>query len=205
MNPISIGRELASVWALMASYPFDCLTILQAQIPRRFRVSRDAVILVHGNGGDRTNLLAMSMLLRISGFDNIGFFSYSARQAVEDSASQLAEMAAQTDGGAGVHLIGHSLGGSIARMAAARAESGRTRSLVTLGSPWWASQYSPNEVAIFGSDDPIVAPPRGATFRDGMFKRLIVLRNTGHLAVLYHDEALRITLGELTTNRIAPV
>jgi hypothetical protein len=203
MNPISIGRELASALALMASYPFDCLTILQPQIPRRFRSSRDAVILVHGNGGDRTNMLAMSLLLRLTGFDNIGFFTYSARQSVDDSASQLAEMAAQADGGAGVHFIGHSLGGTIARMAVERSESGRTRSLVTLGSPWSAGQRSPDEVAIFGSDDPIVAPPRGDTFPDGMFKRLIVLRNTGHLAVLHHDEAIRIALSELVANRIA--
>src|SRR6202158_5680257 len=103
MNPITIGRELASAWALMASYPLDCLTILQAQVPRRFRRSRDAVILIHGNGGDRTNLLAMSVLVRMTGFDNIGFFAYSMRQLVDISASQLTEMAAQADGGAGVH------------------------------------------------------------------------------------------------------
>jgi hypothetical protein len=36
-----------------------------------------------------------------------------------------------------------------------------------------------------------------------MYKRLIVLRHTGHLGVLYHAEAIRITLTELTTNRLA--
>jgi pimeloyl-ACP methyl ester carboxylesterase len=201
MNPISIGRELASAVALMASYPLDRLTILQ--VPRRFMRSRDAVILIHGHGGDPTNLLAMSLLLRLAGFDNIGFFTYPARQLVEISASRVAEMAVQADRGGGVHYIGHSLGGTIARMAVARSEKGRTRSLVTLGAPWWATQRSPDEVAIFGSDDPIVPPPRGQSFRDGMFKRLIVLRNTGHLAVLHHDKAIRITLGELTANRPA--
>lgn len=200
MNPISIGRELASAWALMASYPLDCLTILQAQIPSR---SRDAVILVHGHGGDRTNLLAMSVVVRMMGFDNIGFYAYPARQLVEVSASQLAEMAAQADGGAGVHFIGHSLGGTIARMASARSEEGRMRSLVTLGAPWSATQHSPDEVAIFGSDDPIVPPPRGRSFPDGMYKRLIVLRNTGHLSVLHHEETIRITLSELTANRLS--
>jgi palmitoyl protein thioesterase len=202
MNPISIGRELASAGALMASYPLECLTILQ--VPRRFRQSRDAVILIHGRGGDRTNLLAMSLLLRLAGFDNIGFFTYPARQLVEVSASQAAEMAAQADGGAGIHYIGHSLGGTIARMAAARSHKSRTRSLVTFGSPWSATQRSPDEVAIFGSDDPIVQPPRGRFFPDGMFKHLIVLRNTGHLGVLHHEEAIRITLSELTANRTAP-
>src|SRR5579863_4627580 len=200
MNPITIGRELASAAALMASYPLECLTVLQ--VPRRFRRSRDAVILIHGNGGDRTNLLAMSLLLRLTGFENIGFFTYSARQSVDISASQLAEMAAQADGGAGVHLIGHSLGGTVARLASALSVGGRIRSLVTLGAPWSPTQRSPGEVAIFGIDDPIVRPPGGRFFPDGMFKRLIVLRNTGHLAVLHHEEAVRITLSELMENRI---
>jgi pimeloyl-ACP methyl ester carboxylesterase len=203
MNPISIGRELASAAVLTASYPLQCLTILQ--IPRRFRRSRDAVILIHGHGGDPTNLLAMSLILRLAGFDNIGFYGYPIRQSVEISASQAAEMAAQADDGAGVHYIGHSLGGTIARMAAARSDKSRTRSLVTLSSPWSATQRSPDEVAIFGSDDPIVHPPRGNSFPDRMFKRLIVLRNTGHLAVLHHDETLRITLSELRANRAAPL
>ena len=158
-------------------------------------------MLIHGRGGDRTNLLALSLLLRMAGFDNLGFFSYPVRQSLEVSVAQLAEMAAQADGGAGVHLIGHSLGGTIARRAVARSENGRIRSLVTLGSPYSTTQQSPREVAIFGIDDPIVPPPAGATFPDGMYKRLIVLRNTGHLGVLHHEEAIRITLGELVGNR----
>ena len=201
MNPITIGRELASAWALVASYPLECLTFLQ--IPRSLRRSRDAVILIHGNGGDRTNMLALSILVRMTGFDNVGFFSYSMRQSVEHSASQLTDMAAQADGGAGVHFVGHSLGGTIARRAAARSEKGRLRSLVTLGSPFSPAQHSPHEVAIFGGDDLIVPPPPGPTFPDGMYKRLIVLRHTGHLGVLYHAEAIQITLIELTANRLA--
>jgi pimeloyl-ACP methyl ester carboxylesterase len=199
MNPLTIGRELVSAWALAASYPLECLAILQ--VSRRFRQSEDAVILIHGRGGDRTNLLVMSFLLRMAGFDNIGFFSYPTRQAVEVSASQLAEMAAQADCGAGVHFIGHSLGGTIARMVVEQSENGRTRSLVTLGAPYSTTQQSPREVAIFGIEDPIVRPPSGPAFPEGMYKRLIVLRNTGHLGVLYHEEAIRITLSELSGNR----
>ena len=81
MNPITIGRELASAWALVASYPLECLTFLQ--IPRSLRRSRDAVILIHGHGGDRTNMLALSLLVRMTGFDNVGFFSYPMRQSVD--------------------------------------------------------------------------------------------------------------------------
>ena len=203
MKPLTLGRELASAWALAVSYPLECLVFLR--VPRRFVQSQDAVILVHGRGGDRTNLLTLSLLLRMAGFDNLGFFSYPRRQSVEISVAQLVEMAAQADGGAGVHFIGHSLGGTIARGAVAQSENGRTRSLVTLAAPYSTHQQSPREVAIFGTDDPIVTPPAGPTFPDGMYKRLVVLRNTGHLGVLHHEEAIRITLGELIANRHRPL
>jgi Palmitoyl protein thioesterase len=199
MHPIMIGREIAAVWALMASYPLEFLTALQP--PLRLGQSQDSVILVHGNGGDRTNMLAMSVFARMVGFENIGFFSYPTRQSVEVSATQLAEMATETDASAGVHFIGHSLGGTIARRAAGLLEDGRTRSLVTLASPYSDAQESSLEVAIFDSDDPIVPPPSGESFPARMFKRLIVLRNTGHLGVLFHDEAIRITLTELAANQ----
>jgi pimeloyl-ACP methyl ester carboxylesterase len=199
MNPLSIGRELLSTWALAASYPLEGLA--SWLVPRRLCESNDAVILIHGRGGDRTNLLVMSFLLRTAGFDNIGFFGYPVQQSVDSSASQLAEMAARADRGAGVHFIGHSLGGTIARLAVERSENARTRSLVTLGAPYLTTQRSPREVAIFGLDDPIVPPPPGSVFPDGMYKRLIVLRNTGHLGVLHHEEALRIALGEVSANR----
>jgi hypothetical protein len=37
-----------------------------------------------------------------------------------------------------------------------------------------------------------------------MFKRMIVLRNTGHLGVLYHEQTVCVTLAELAANRAAP-
>jgi pimeloyl-ACP methyl ester carboxylesterase len=202
MKPMTIGRELASAWALAVSYPLECLVSLR--VPRRFVQTQDAVIMVHGRGGDRTNLLVLSLLLRMAGFDNLGFFSYPRRQSIEISVAQLVETAAQADSGVGVHFIGHSLGGTIARSAAAESENGRTRSLVTLAAPYSTLQQSPRELAIFGTDDPIVTPPAGPTFPDGMYKRLVVLRNTGHLGVLHHEEAIRITLSELTANRHRP-
>ncbi|HVC44240.1 MAG TPA: alpha/beta hydrolase [Candidatus Binataceae bacterium] len=201
MNPITSAREIAAAGMLLASYPLEVLTRLQ--FPRGWRRSRDTVILAHGLDGDRTNLLAFALALRLAGFDTLGFFEYPARQALEVSAAQMAEMGAQADGGAGVHLIGRSLGGPIARMAAARSANGGVRSLVTIGSPYAAECHSPSEVAIFGAEDPIVPPPRGDRFPHGMFKRMIVLRNTGHLGVLYHERTVCVTLAELAAHRAA--
>ncbi len=75
------------------------------------------------------------------------------------------------------------------------------RSLVTLGSPYSYTQWSPRELALFGDEDPIVPPPlehlRGAT----TFGKTIVLPSTGHLALIYHPEALRLIATELRANR----
>lgn len=39
MNPLTIGRELVSAWALAVSYPLEGLAILQ--VSRRYRQSED--------------------------------------------------------------------------------------------------------------------------------------------------------------------
>ncbi len=201
MKPLSLGRELCSAGAMLASYPFEPFMRMRTLwTPRQ---SRDAVVFAHGLGGDPSNLLMLSVMVRMAGFDAIGFYKYPLRQPLDVSAAQMAEMAHEADAGGGVHLIGHSFGGAIARAAARILREGAMRSLVTLGAPWTPGQHSPHELAIFGDDDLIVAAPDGADARDAAFKRIVVLRATGHLGLLHHDEAVRLTLGELLANRIS--
>lgn len=201
MKPLTLGRELFSAGAILASYPFEPFMRMRTLwTPRR---SRDAVVFAHGLGGDPSNLLMLSVMVRMAGFDAIGFYKYPLRQPLDVSAAQMAEMAHEADAGGGVHLIGHSFGGAIARTAARIMREGAVRSLITLGSPWSLDQDSPGELAIFGADDPIVAAPDCAAARGAMFKRIVVLRATGHLGLLHHDETVRVTLGELLANRIS--
>ena len=198
MNPFTMYRELAAAGTMLASYPLDCL--IRLGLPVGIRLSRDAVTLSHGLGGDRTNLAALAAWVRLAGFDNVHFFEYPTRQPIDESAAQLIELITRSETGSGIHLIGHSLGGTISRIAAANMREGAVRSLVTLAAPYQHSQPNRHEIAIFGDEDPIVRPPESE--HRGVFKRIAVLRNTGHLGVLYHPETIRIALAELWESRV---
>ena len=104
-------------------------------------------------------------------------------------------------GDTGVHLIGHSLGGTIARRYAADAPKGTVRMLITLGSPYSYGQRSPREIGIFGDDDPIVPAPIEDMLHPAAFARIVVLHDVGHLALIFHPEVLRIIGTELRANR----
>lgn len=199
MNPVTIARELGATGALLASYSLGYLTRYNWPLPATNW--REPVILTHGLGGSRTNLLGMAALAGMAGFGAISYFEYPVRQSLEDSAAQLAAMAAHADRGAGVHLIGHSLGGTIARMASARLSAGAIRSLITLAAPYSHAQRSPAEFAFFGDEDPIIRPPTRERLAEGAFKRIVILPNTGHLGVLYHWEVMHLTFAELRANR----
>jgi pimeloyl-ACP methyl ester carboxylesterase len=200
MTSTTVAREIATAGLLLASYPID----LFARQGERLlpRLGGEPVILAHGLGGSRANFLAFAAYIRMTGFSNISFFEYSRWQSVTVSAQQLGEFVHQFSPEGGVHLIGHSLGGTISRRFTAMAPKGTVRSLITIGSPYSFSQTSGNEVAIFGDEDPIVPPPPTEMVSEQMFKRMIVLDRTGHLAILYHPETLRIAASELRLNRL---
>jgi len=203
MTSRTVYRELATAGLLLASYPFDLLSRQSERLIPRLGLINDPVILAHGLGGSRANFLAFAFYLRMSGFSNIHFFEYSRAMSVSigESAKRLGTMLEEIAPDGGVHLIGHSLGGTISRSFSAMAPRGAVRSLITVGSPYSFSQVSPNEVAIFGDEDPIVPPPPTELMPDRMFKQMVVLEDTGHLAILYHPETLRVAAGELRLNR----
>ena len=200
MTSTTVYRELAIAGLLIASYPLD----LVARQGERLlpHLAGEPVILAHGLGGSRANFLAFAAYIRLTGFHNIVFFEYSRWQSINDSAHQLEELVDKIAPEGGVHLIGHSLGGTIARRFAANAQAGIVRSLITIGSPYSFSQTSDEEIAIFGDEDPIVPPPPHEMVSEQMFKRMVVLENAGHLAILYHPETLRTAAKELRLNRI---
>lgn len=201
MTPRTVYRELATAGLLLASYPIDLVTRQSERFLPRIGLSRDPVILAHGLGGSRANFLAFAAYIRMTGFSNISFFEYSRWQSVADSAQQLAEMVKEVAPEGGVHLIGHSLGGTISRRFTAMAPRGTVRSLITIGSPYSFAQISPQEFAIFGAEDPIVPAPPPEMVSEQMFKRMVVLADTGHLAILYHPATLRVAASELRLNR----
>ncbi len=198
MKSRTIAGEIAALGGLIASYPLDWMS----QRAERFQceATSEPVVLLHGLGGSRSNLLGLAAYLRLAGFDNVAYFEYPRFQAITESASQLGKFARECFGDAGVHLVGHSLGGTVARFHAAAAPA-QVRSLVTLGSPYSYAQWSPRELGIFGDDDPIVPAPIVAMTAPSAFRRIEILDDTGHLALIYHPQALRIVATELRANR----
>jgi pimeloyl-ACP methyl ester carboxylesterase len=199
MKSRTIAGEIAALGGLIASYPLDWISQRAEQLMPA--AASEPVILIHGLGGSRANLLGLAAYLRLAGFDNIAYFEYPRHQTIVESAAQLGQFVREHFGDSGVHLVGHSLGGTIARFHAAVAP-GRVRSLVTLGSPYSYAQWSPRELAIFGDDDPIIPAPIVAMTAPSSFGRVQILDNTGHLALIYHPEALRLIATELRANRL---
>jgi pimeloyl-ACP methyl ester carboxylesterase len=203
MTSRTVYRELVTVGLLLASYPIDVITRPTERFIPRHGLIRDPVILVHGLGGNRTNFFAFAAYIRLTGFLNVSFFEYTRAQSqsVAESAKRLGMLVEELAPAGGVHLIGHSLGGTISRRFTAMASKGTVRSLITIGAPYSFSQASPQEVAIFGDEDPIVPPPPTEMMSEQMFKEMVVLEDTGHLAILYHPETLRVAASELRLNR----
>lgn len=193
MRSQTLYREITAAGILLASYPL-------AWIAERAGFAADgngeSVILVHGLGGNRANLLGLAAYVRMAGFRNIRYFQYRNLQSVADAAERLSDLVSEAR--SPVHLIGHSLGGTIARRLCAGPNSALVRSLITLASPYRYEQHSPGEVAIFGEEDPVVPPPLPHRLNPGAFKRMVVLPNTGHLGILYHADTLRLVESELT-------
>jgi len=199
VNSRTVVTEIAAAGALIGSYPLDWL--VKRGEPYFCAPSSEPVILIHGFGGSRSNLLALAAYIRLAGFDNVSYFEYPRWQTLGDSAAQLGRIAEEKSGGNGVHLIGHSLGGTVARRYAASAPKRAVRSLITLGSPYSYGQWSPREVGIFGDDDPIVPAPIEVLMNLAAFARIVKLHDVGHLALIFHPEALRVIGTELRASR----
>src|ERR1700720_2546831 len=148
MTTQTVCREIATGGLLLASYPLDMFARQGERLVPRLGLASDPVILAHGLGGSRSNFLAFAAYVRMTGFSNIHFFEYSRWQSVSDSAKQLGDLIREIAPDGGVHLIGHSLGGTISRRYAAMAPKGTVNSLITIGSPYSFAQISTAEVAI---------------------------------------------------------
>jgi triacylglycerol lipase len=98
------------------------------------------IILIHGYFHNRSGLMVMRRALRRHGFRNVEFFSYNPfRKGIPEIAESLAhriERLSEQSGCKKVHLVGHSLGGLIARWYVEQAGgSSKVHTVVTLGTP----------------------------------------------------------------------
>lgn len=98
------------------------------------------ILLIHGYFHNRSGFLVMQRGLRRHGFSNVYAFGYNpARKGIPEIAEKVACRVEEILGETGankVHLVGHSLGGLLARYYVERlGGAGKVHTLITLGTP----------------------------------------------------------------------
>jgi len=178
-----IGSEVAALGTVALSLPLRWL----ASDEHRDRAD-DAppVVFVHGLLGDPTNFL---VLRRALGGRRFASFAYRPRfdyQRLAGELGRLIEGVCRTTGASQVDVVGHSLGGLVARYLVE--SNGRAvRRLVTLGAPYYATRFPRNELAIFATHDALISVPDTQRGPQG---RMQVVLDCGHLGLLYHPTVL---------------
>jgi pimeloyl-ACP methyl ester carboxylesterase len=128
-----IGQEVAAFVAAAVLMPFGIRSSL-----RRTPRARDqrTVVLVHGYLANRSTLFPLAAYLRLRGVKQVLQFNYDSRAGVERGALALREFLRQHVRGGRIDLVGHSLGGLVARVYVQElGGSRRVDRCVTLGTP----------------------------------------------------------------------
>jgi triacylglycerol lipase len=193
------------------------------------------VVLVHGIGDNRSAFTVLRRTLRRRGFSRIVTVNYSPLTSdVRKAAAALAghvERVCQLSGYEQVFLVGHSLGGIIARYYVQRlAGDARVSTLVTLGSPHAGSQLArvapllvgrqlrPNSelmrelagparcdtrfVAIYSDRDEVVVPYSSARLEHpDLSVTSLRVHGVGHLSLLVNSTVAHAIVAALTSER----
>jgi len=186
INWQAVGRELAAVGTAALSVPLRWLAVDSEFDATAWH--RTPVVFVHGFLGDPTNFLAVRSHLAARGVRNFASFAYRPRldyQRLADELGCTIEGVCRATGSRHVDLVGHSLGGLVARYLTESRGRPFVRRLVTLAAPYYATGFPEQELAIFGAHDPLVVPPL-----DGPRSRIRVVPDAGHLGLLYHPAVL---------------
>src|SRR5215813_7072413 len=180
----AVAGELSALGTLAASMPLGLL-VDDAFDPTAPHPT--PVVLVHGLGGAGSNFLVLRRFLASHGVRNFAGFSYPPRVDYQRLVPRLArriEDVCRDTGAPRVDVVGHSLGGLVARHLVELGDASRIRRLVTLGAPYYSERRPERELAIFAAHDPFVPTPA-----DGG-GRMIVVEDCGHFNLLQHPAVL---------------
>jgi pimeloyl-ACP methyl ester carboxylesterase len=242
------GQELAWLAAHAVTYPVGLLSEQAVADDPRYRIdtlppvirglitgdinaSGRPVLLVHGIGDNRSAFSILRRTLRRRGYGRVSTVNYSPltsdiRKAAADLATQVERVCQQT-GYEQVFLVGHSLGGIIARYYVQCAGGDqRVHTLVTLGSPHAGTQLArlaplpvcqqlrPHSdlmrelarpadcrtrfVAIHSDRDEVVLPNRSARLEHpDLTVSRIQVHGVGHLSLLVNSTVAHAVAGAL--------
>ncbi len=247
---LAAGQELAWLAAHAITYPAGLLAEQSALDDHRYRTDTLSpltrgliladltaagrpVVLVHGIGDNRSAFTLLRRTLRRRGFGRITTVNYSPLTSdVRKAAAELArhvERVCQQSGYEQVFVVGHSLGGLIARYyAQCLGGDSRVSTLVTLGSPHAGSQLArlapvlvsrqlrPNSelmrelagparcstrfVAVYSDRDEVVVPNRSARLdHPDLSVTRLKVHGVGHLSLLVNSLVAHSVAAALTS------
>jgi len=186
-----VGNELAAVGRTAWWLPSRLLERDRAFDPNVAHPT--PVVFVHGFCGDHTNFRAIERRLGARGVANVAYFDYRPRLDWPRLATRLGHeidaLRAKT-GARRVDVVGHSLGGLVARYLVEMRGDVPVRRLVTLASPYAGARLAANELAVYGAHDPIVTPPHPAYGPHATGGRVVVA-DCGHWGVLVDELTVR--------------
>ncbi len=133
-------RELASTAITVGLWPLGVTEELLAPTPvAGRRVDDTPVLLIHGYGANRSNWWYVSRRLHAAGFDRVHAVNYNPLAAdlphLAEDLGRRVDQAREHFGVDRVHLVGHSLGGIIARYAVQVLGLGGVDTCATIASP----------------------------------------------------------------------
>ena len=111
------------------------------------------VVLIHGLGGNRSDMWRLGRRLRCAGYQirKIGYWSIGQRiEPLVERLKELLEEMENTSSVEGVHLVGHSMGGIIARGALADQRENKVKSLLMIAPPNQGSHVARQIAPWFG-------------------------------------------------------
>jgi pimeloyl-ACP methyl ester carboxylesterase len=163
-------REAASTVITVGMWPLGFNDAGVAAMESLSEVASDVetpVLLVHGFGANKSNWMFLRRYLRQAGFGRVHALNYSALgNDIPTLANRCAERAAELRerlGAERVHLIGHSLGGVVARYATQVNGLDGAGVCITIASP-----HGGVRLARYGSPFAVMSPfPAGMQLRPG--------------------------------------
>ena len=210
-----IAQEAAAFAAAGLLMPFG-IRSSRSRTPR----ARDqrSVVLLHGYLANRSTLFPLAAYLRLRGVKQILHFDYDSRAGVERAARELREFLRRHVRGGRIDLVGHSLGGLVARVyVEALGGARRVDRCVTLGTPhrgtynsYWLWSRVGGELR---PDSPLLARLAGSAPAAGGVRFLsliagsdnlviprvfaghgqeVVIEDVGHVSMLFAPSVLRL-------------
>jgi pimeloyl-ACP methyl ester carboxylesterase len=186
----SVRRELSALATATASTPWTLF--LRDETFNPTAPHPTPVVLIHGLFGSASNFLSLRRVLTRRGVSNVHSFSYIPGIDVLQVAHRLGaaiEGICAATRSKHVDVVGHSLGGLVARHLTELPAGRMVRRLVTLGAPYFTTRLAPQELAIFAARDALISPPPPNYRASAGHTR--VVPDCGHLGLLYHPGVLR--------------